>query len=175
MKKRFLLWMAVMFLISLSSGCIWRAERNAESTLEIHPAVAAPTQAPLYTEYDCVHPPKPFQIARVVRVIDGDSIEVKIDEKLYEVRYIGINTPEFHSGERAEAIAATRANEALLFGKEVFLFKDVSETDKFDRLLRYVFTDEVFINLEMVKSGLADSRVYPPDTSCQDLFDIFSN
>lgn len=126
---------------------------------------------PVYKKFDCVNPDQPFQTARVVKVIDGDSILVKMEGSLFEVRYIGINTPEYDSNERAAAILATQANEDLLFGHEVFLFKDISYTDKYSRLLRYVFTDNEFVNLEMVRNGFAESRAYPPDTACQYLFD----
>ena len=44
---------------------------------------------------------------------------------------------------------------------------DVSETDPYDRLLRYVIIDGLFINFEMVQRGYAEAVEYPPDTSCQ--------
>jgi len=55
------------------------------------------------------------------------------------------------------------------------LFKDISETDKFDRLLRYVIADGKFINLEMVQSGHAQAKRYFPDISCQKTFDQANN
>jgi len=126
---------------------------------------------PVYARYSCVNTGQEYEIARVLRVIDGDSIEVRIGDNRYEVRYIGINTPEFHSEDQAEAILATKTNEKLLFAQNVYLFRDVSNTDKFGRLLRYVFTDTEFVNLEMVSQGFAESRSYPPDTACQKIFD----
>jgi len=123
----------------------------------------------------CVNPSQQYQTARVIKVIDGDSILVKMDGSLYEVRYIGINTPEFYSEERKSAILATQANERILFGQEVYLFKDVSNTDKFGRLLRYVFTENEFVNLVLIQNGFAESRAYPPDTACQNLFNDSQN
>jgi len=103
----------------------------------------------------------------VTRVIDGDTIEVEIDGELKLVRYIGINTPEVDSPytrEEPYGPAATAANKALVEGRRVRLEKDVSETDSLDRLLRYVYVDDLFVNAEMVRLGLARSIAYPPDT-----------
>jgi len=66
---------------------------------------------------------------------------------------------------------AWQANRQLVEGKEVRLEKDISETDKYDRLLRYVYVDDTFVNAELVKLGLAEGKAYPPDTKYQDYFD----
>jgi len=76
--------------------------------------------------------------ASVIRVIDGDTIEVDIDGALYKVRYIGIDTPEVG---QLYADEATKKNRELVEGKVVWLEKDVSETDKYNRLLRYVYVE----------------------------------
>ena len=47
------------------------------------------------------------------------------------------------------------------------LVRDVSETDSYGRLLRYVYVGDVFVNAEMVAGGYAESRAYPPDTRQQ--------
>jgi len=115
----------------------------------------------------CVAPTAPL----VTRVIDGDTIEVDIDGTSYKVRYIGIDTPELDD-ERAEfcdlAQKATRLNRQLVDGKTVRLEKDVSETDQYGRLLRYVYVDDIFVNAELVRQGLAWAKVYEPDTKYQD-------
>jgi endonuclease YncB( thermonuclease family) len=102
--------------------------------------------------------------ATVTRVIDGDTIDVRLNGRTERVRYIGINTPE-----RDEVCyeAATAANAALVSGKQVTLVRDVSETDSYGRLLRYVYVGDVFVNAEMVAGGYAESRAYPPDTRQQ--------
>jgi len=79
--------------------------------------------------------------AKVIRVIDGDTIEVGIQGSLYKVRYIGIDTPEVvHPPEPAEYFSkeASEKNRELVDGRTVRLEKDVSETDEHGRLLRYV-------------------------------------
>ncbi len=98
-------------------------------------------------------------------MVDGDTI---IIEGGYRVRYIGIDTPEIYPGVEAFGIEARQANRWLVEGKEVRLERDVSETDKYGRLLRYVYVDGVFVNAELVKQGLAWARAYPPDTKYQD-------
>jgi len=98
----------------------------------------------------------------VIRVIDGDTITV---EGGYRVRYIGIDTPEI--GE-AFGLEAWQANRELVEGKVVYLERDVSETDKYGRLLRYVYVDDILVNAELVRAGQADAKAYPPDTKHQD-------
>ena len=115
----------------------------------------------------CATPTAPL----VTRVIDGDTIEVNIGGTIYKFRYIGIDTLELDD-KRAEYSAlaqeATRYNRQLVERKTVRLEKDVSETDKYGRLLRYVYVDNIFVNAKLVRQGLAWAKAYPPDTKYQD-------
>jgi micrococcal nuclease len=97
-------------------------------------------------------------------VTDGDSIEVEMNGAPFRVRYIGMNAPEMTGEPFAEKALA--ANRALVEGKQVILVRDLSEADRYGRLLRFVFADGVFVNREMVRLGMARARVYPPDTAC---------
>ncbi len=99
--------------------------------------------------------------ARVVRVIDGDTIEIAGGA---HVRYIGIDTPEIYSEVEFYGPEAKAKNIELVEGKLVTLEIDVSETDKYGRLLRYVYVDGVFVNGELVRLGYARAVAYPPDT-----------
>ncbi len=110
----------------------------------------------------CSSPP---EMARVTRVVDGDTITI---EGGYRVRYIGIDTPEIYPQPEPFGREAWQANRQLVEGKEVRLERDVSETDKYGRLLRYVYVDGVFVNAELVKQGLALAKAYPPDIKYQD-------
>jgi len=69
---------------------------------------------------------------------------------------------------------ASAANEALVAGRDVVLERDVSDTDQYDRLLRYVWLREgggwVFVNLELVRLGFAQVATYPPDVRWTDTF-----
>jgi micrococcal nuclease len=123
---------------------------------------AAPTSTPLPTDT-----PPQSQSGTVVRVIDGDTIEVSIGGAEYSVRYIGIDSPE-----RGEACyeEATTANASLVAGRSITLERDVSETDIYDRLLRYVYVGDEFVNAELVRQGYAVAADYPPDTAYSSLF-----
>ena len=103
---------------------------------------------------------------RVVRVIDGDTIEIEGGER---VRYIGIDTPEVYPETEPWGPEATDMNEELVGGRVVELRKDVTDRDRYGRLLRYVFVDGLFVNGELVRLGYARAVSYPPDTGYQDL------
>jgi len=106
---------------------------------------------------------------KVARVVDGDTIEIEGGQT---VRYIGIDTPEtVHPQKTVECFGreASNRNKELVEGKFVQLEKDVSETDKYGRLLRYVYADGVFVNELLVKEGFAHASSYPPDIKYQDL------
>lgn len=110
------------------------------------------------------------QEARVVRVIDGDTVELEGGQR---VRYIGINTPEITDSRpavKAWAEKAKEKNRELVEGKKVVLERDVSETDRYGRLLRYVYLDATMVNAELVRLGYAYATSYPPDVKHQDLF-----
>jgi micrococcal nuclease len=141
---------------------------TASPTITISPTITlSPT--PLLPEgAACLPPNADRQPATLRRVIDGDTIEVELaDGSVQRVRYIGINTPG--SGERLFN-EASAANNQLLAGYPILLVKDVSEVDRYDRLLRYVLAGEVFVNYELVRLGLAEPGSYPPDTACDATF-----
>jgi micrococcal nuclease len=130
---------------------------------------ATPTQVPAATATPV---PGERQQAQVVRVVDGDTIVVFLpggaaDDQWYRVRYIGIDTPETHhpsEGASYLGYEATDANWALVGeGSTVVLQRDISETDQYGRLLRYVFVGETLVNAEIVRQGLARVRFYEPD------------
>lgn len=102
-------------------------------------------------------------LARVLSVTDGDTIRVLLPDGREEaVRYIGINTPELDQPYGPEA---KTANASLVEGKQVRLEMDVSERDRYGRLLRYVFVDDLFVNAELVRRGYAQVATYPPDVA----------
>ena len=108
-----------------------------------------------------------MQSAKVTRVIDGDTIEIDGGQR---VRYIGIDTPETvdpRTTTQCFGKEATAKNRELVEGKTVQLEKDVSETDKYGRMLRYVYIDRIFVNDYLVRQGYAHSSSYPPDVKYQ--------
>lgn len=107
-------------------------------------------------------------LVKVVNVVDGDTIKVETGET---VRYIGIDTPEtVHPDKPVQCYGkeASNKNTELVEGKVVELEKDVSEKDKYGRLLRYIWLDDVLINEVLVREGYAQSSTYPPDVKYQD-------
>lgn len=106
--------------------------------------------------------------ADVVRVIDGDTIVVSVDGQQYRLRYIGIDTPEMEPTPEPFALEAAKTNENLLAGRTVYLEKDVSETDRYGRLLRYVWLDGSMVNEMLVSWGMARAVAYPPDVRYHD-------
>lgn len=122
-------------------------------------------------------PRGPWQAATLVRVVDGDTIRVVIGGVEERVRYIGINTPELYSGGPETpapfARAATDANVALLGSGRLILEKDISERDRFGRLLRNVWLERdgtwIFVNLRLVADGFARVSTFPPDVKYVDL------
>lgn len=109
-------------------------------------------------------------VAQVGRVIDGDTIELFDGRR---VRYIGIDTPEMEDTRKEVKCFAKEAKEEnvrLVDGKTVRLKKDVSETDKYGRLLRYVYVGDVFINEYLIRQGFARIDTIPPDVKFQQQF-----
>ena len=95
----------------------------------------------------------------VTYVVDGDTIEIDTGER---VRLICIDTPEKNEDYYQEAKDYL---EDLILNEEVGLVKDKSETDRYGRLLRYVYFDEDFVNEMIVEEGWAKAYPYNPDTT----------
>lgn len=123
-----------------------------------------------------------FEEAKLIRVIDGDTIEVELNNKQYSVRLIGINTPEsvapdsYKTKNSIEGTEASNTVKDMLSDIEtIYLQKDISDTDKYNRLLRYVWlekpTDEndineistKMLNAILVNKGIAEIATYKPD------------
>lgn len=102
---------------------------------------------------------------KVTEVIDGDTFKTAGGET---VRLLGVNTPEMTEP------GADIAKDGLVFlilGKDVYLKKDVSDKDDYERILRYVYVGDKSINAELIIMGYAETRFYPPDTLYQKEFE----
>ena len=113
--------------------------------------------------------------ARVVRVIDGDTVEADIAlGPRATIRYIGIDTPETVAPGQPVAcfgVEASNRNIGLVQNQTVYLEKDVSETDQFGRLLRYVYLESgALVNELLVAEGYAVVSTFPPDVKYQQRF-----
>jgi micrococcal nuclease len=108
--------------------------------------------------------------AQVLRVVDGDTIRVRLDGRTERVRYIGIDTPEsVKPGTAVQCFAkrASAANAALVAGRSVRLVADVEERDRYGRLLAYVYRepDGAFVNARLVRDGYARTLTIAPNVA----------
>jgi micrococcal nuclease len=141
----------VGFLQLLTTGGGTAGTPTPEPFLSPTPLLQSPT--PTSTPPPLIHyDPQSLQQARVVRVIDGDTIDVLIDGEPQQIRYYGIDAPE--EGEKCYQEATERNRE--LVGTTVRLEPDARDKDEYGRLLRYVFTNEgVSVDATLVSEGLA--------------------
>lgn len=158
------LFVIILIFLSLSLGLLWLGwESGKENTQQYNQTLENPTPTLAVTE------PANQEIGvLVIRVVDGDTIEIEGGQK---VRYIGIDTPETVDPRRAMACfgkEASNKNKELVEGKVVILEKDITNVDKYNRLLRYVYLKQVdgtllFVNDYLVREGFAKNYTYPPD------------
>ena len=151
---------------------------SLEDTTEYHygpqgsKQVSVSVEEVAVTQLTDVLVPPVGQAAEVVRVIDGDTIEVELGGKLAVVRYIGVDTPETkHPGRGIECFGpeASKYNEQMVGGREVILEKDITDRDRYGRLLRYVWVeDKVLINSLLVSKGYARVSIFEPDMKYQE-------
>ena len=117
---------------------------------------------------------------RVTRVVDGDTIRVRLAGGEEAVRYIGVDTPEsVKPGAPVECFAkrASALNARLVEGERVRLVADVEARDRYDRLLAYVYRerDDLFVNAELVRRGYATVATFPPNVRHEALFRRLAN
>ena len=104
--------------------------------------------------------------AEVVRVVDGDMIDVTLRGREEDVQQIGVDTPEtVHPSEPVECYgpAAARFTDRRLEGESVRLEFDVERRDQYGRLLAYVWIDGALYNRLLVLRGLAEVVIYEPN------------
>ncbi len=104
--------------------------------------------------------------ALVTRVVDGDTVEARIDSEVEDVRLIGLDTPEtVKPGEPVQCFGpqASRFAHDLLEGRRVRLVFGAERRDPYDRLLAYAYLDGRFVNATLVRRGLARTLTIPPN------------
>ena len=129
-----------------------------------------------------------LQQSQVVRVVDGDTLKVSVPgEADATVRLIGMDTPESVAADEARnceegRIASDYAKSLVAPGQTVWLSRDVSDADRYGRLLRYVWIERPddpadegeiagkMLNAILVRDGYAQVKRYKPDTTLHDLF-----
>jgi micrococcal nuclease len=163
-KKYFLPFLCILFFPT--AGCDPHTPSPAANARSMAAATATITAdiASATPGWPCIRADAARESALVTKVIDGDSIEVEAGGAAFRVRYVGIDAPEMDGGLLAGEARA--ANAALVGGKTIVMIRDLSEADRYGRLLRHVFADGIFVNRELVRTGLARASYYPPDVSC---------
>lgn len=110
----------------------------------------------------------------VVRVVDGDTIIVKMDGKDERVRFIGVDTPEsVHPDPALNSKMGKMASDFtkdLLDGQRVGLELDVQERDRYGRVLAYVYLDDEMVQKTLLSSGYAQVATFPPNVKYVDDF-----
>jgi micrococcal nuclease len=106
--------------------------------------------------------------ARVVRVVDGDTIVARVGGEDEYVRYIGVDTPETVKPDtpvQCYGPQASDQNHRLVEGRAVRLTFDREVRDDYGRLLAYVHVGKRFVNAELVRRGFARTLAIEPNTS----------
>ena len=118
--------------------------------------------------------------AKVIRVKDGDTFVASSRGKEYTVRLIGIDTPESVHPDKSrntpEGKEASEYLKRLITGKTVYLEQDVSETDRYGRVLAYCWIDsDTMVNALLLEQGYAVTMTVPPDVKYEDWFERLQN
>ena len=153
-----------MTVIILLLVIFFTARKTPSSMPDTQSATPAKNIAPAENNLPAI------ETARVKYVIDGDTIELENGEK---VRYIGIDAPETVDPKKPIQCfgpEASTADKKLVEGQIVRLAKDISETDQYGRLLRYVWVGNIFVNDYLIRNGFARLDTFPPDTKCSAQF-----
>jgi len=166
--KRTFLFVLSIFFIGIDFGLFLSQQSNVVKTNKPVEITREATSTAVVAGLE-------MEKAHVARVIDGDTIELTDKRK---VRYIGIDTPETVDPYRSVGCfgkEAAEINRQLVFNKDVEMEIDTSQTDKFGRLLRYVYVElsdfgRIMVNEYLVAQGYATSNTFPPDVKYQDRF-----
>lgn len=163
LKKKSVQLLIVGIIFILAGFIIGKISYNKAPFLPAHPVVPTP--------FISIQPAKFLESAKkdifsVVKVIDGDTINVNINGKVETIRLIGIDTPETVDPRKPVqcfAVEASNKAKAVLNGKSVRLEADNTqgERDKYKRLLRYVFLEDgTNFNKMMISQGYAHEYTY---------------
>jgi len=152
--KRYGYWIVGIFILFLIVGIFLPNEEDNENITGS--IIDSPVKQ---QEVDYLNE-KEVDYLNVTYIVDGDTIEIETGKR---VRLICMDAPE--RGEEGYQNAREYL-EDLILNKKVKLEKDISEIDRYGRLLRYIYLkDGTFVNELIVKEGYAKVYWYEPDTS----------
>ena len=175
--KNFILFGVIVSLLLLTS-CTTPSKMTSDSSQTAH------QDSSLRNEDNEKHA-KRFNLEAVTveRVVDGDTFKLTDGRR---VRLIGINTPESTKRMEEYGKEASQYTTSKLTGKQIWIQKDISETDRYDRLLRIVWlsipTNDMdeseirgkMLNADLVLNGYAEPSTFPPDVKYSDYFIKFA-
>lgn len=172
MMKKSPIYIIIVGILILVSTYIHNSLITTQPLLEVvQPSVTSPTPIPP-SPSPAVLGETDYEEATISAVVDGDTVKLTNGKTL---RYIGVDTPETVDPRRAIGCFGTEAstyNRLLTTGKTVYLEKDVSDTDRYGRLLRYVYLQSgEMVNEMLIREGYAYASAYPPDIKYQDIFE----
>jgi endonuclease YncB( thermonuclease family) len=167
-------------IVPMDQGAPPQTEEIGESSpaialpqVEDEPVLIAPppeniSNLPAVDRVTCLPSGTDRQVASVVDVVDTDRLSVSIGGETFSVKYLGIETGDLYQGVGEAALMANRS----LIGQTITLVKHISEDDGDGNLLRYVFTEDAFINQSFLENGLATALPAHPDEACAEEFQV---
>ena len=179
--KQFILFGTMVSLLLLTS-CTLESETTTESAQNVNEEILNNTEIEKQEREQLA---KRFHLEAVTveRVVDGDTLKLTDGRR---IRLIGVNTPESTKRTEEYGKEASQYTTSKLNGKQVWIQKDISETDRYDRLLRIVWVDiptddmdenEIrtkMFNADLVINGYAEPSTFQPDVKYSDYFIKFA-
>ncbi|WP_423410487.1 thermonuclease family protein [Heyndrickxia sp. MSNUG] len=160
-----------------------KAKLEAEAKAKAEEEAKAKAEAEAKAQEEATLEKLGLMAVTVGRVVDGDTIETTDGQK---IRFIGVNTPESTTKTEPFGKEASNYTTSKLDGQKVWIQKDVSETDRYGRLLRIIWlaipTDDTneteirtkMFNADLVLNGYAEPSTYPPDVKYSEYFVMFA-
>ena len=180
--KQFILFGTMVSLLLLTSCTLESETTTTESAQNVNKEILNNTEIEKQEREQLA---KRFNLEAVTveRVVDGDTLKLTDGRR---IRLIGINTPESTKRTEKYGKEASQYTTSKLSGKQVWIQKDISETDRYDRLLRIVWVDiptddldenEIrtkMFNADLVINGYAEPSTFQPDVKYSDSFVKFA-
>jgi len=183
MKGKISVILVILFIIGIAVYQMWLTKQAPETSITITPDELASGDLESVAQMNPLAGSSQNRHRyKVLYAVDGDTVQLTTGEKL---RYIGIDTPETKHprkpvefyGKEASAfnkqlvLGAKRRGGAAFQGKDILVEFDVTEKDRYGRLLGYVYLpDGTFVNAELVRQGYAKVYTYPPNVKYVSLF-----
>lgn len=163
-------WLIIFIITAIIANCVPEEKGNEAFSTHTPGMVTSETavDGSVVLDYPSCLNDRETESANVIRVIDGDTVEVILNNETERVRYLMVDTPELTASDPIPGKKASEYNRKLVDGKVIQMVKDTDDRDDFGRLLRFVSVDGVSVNFELVKQGYATTFIRPPNTLCSE-------